>query len=231
MPHFDILTNDNGSVAQILCDGVPYNQNLSLEPLHQIVSTYFRIAASNLKAFSAAQDGVQRRWFGLQAFLMSLTGVEAFTNVFFHLLALERSSQDLEVRVRQRGPIGDRIRDCIALAFDSSLVDQDELLSRIQRLYLLRNEIVHPRWQPTSMTLAGEIPLVIDGLCQNFQATFENEEFCREAFWWSVKYVADVGRAAGNTSISGHCFHWTGQYGLTETSVLEALGLGGTSSD
>lgn len=82
MPHFTILTNDDGSVVQILCDGEPHDGGVSFEPPHQIVSTYFKIARTNLDAMRTEKESNRKRPLGLQAFLMSLTGVEAFTNVF-----------------------------------------------------------------------------------------------------------------------------------------------------
>lgn len=228
MPHFDIITNEDGSIAQILRDGVLHDEGVKLEQVHQIVSAYFKIARADLDAMRAAQSDEVKRFYGLQAFLMSLTGVEAFTNVFFHLLAMELNKPDLFARVTdQRGPLVARLRDCIALAFDSPLPGQDALIDRIQQLYRLRNQIVHPRWEPASMMMSGDSPpIIISGLCQNFQANFEDEAFCREAFWWCVKLVAEVGRVRGNAIIEGHCFYWAGIYGLTDEALAQNLGLG-----
>lgn len=226
MPHFDILTNDDGSIATIFRDGVLHDQGVTLEPAHQIVSIYFKIAATDLESMRNADAGENRRASGLQAFLMSLTGVEAFTNVFFQQLAMERENPALLKKIKsQRQALVDRIEGCLALAFDDRLPDQEELLERLRKFYQLRNQIVHPRWQPASMRLSGEVPVVIHGMSQNFQTTFEDESFCREAFWWCVKFVAEVGKAVGNPTIEGHCFFWAGIYGLTNEALSEKVGL------
>lgn len=225
MPHFDFITNEDGSIAQIVRDGVLHHELVTLEPAHQIVSTYFKIAAADLAGMKNG-GGEQCRRYGLQAFLMSLTGVEAFNNIFFQRLAMERNKPELLAAVsKQSGPLVRRLEQCLKLAFADPLPDQDVLIERIRRLYRLRSDIVHPRWEPTSMRLSGEAPITIFGLSQNFQATFENEDFCREAFWWCVKLVAEVGRAAGNTVIEGHCVYWTGVYGLTDEVLSKHLSL------
>ncbi|MFM2278537.1 MAG: hypothetical protein RLZZ444_768 [Pseudomonadota bacterium] len=225
MPHFDIITNEDGSVAQIVRDGTVHHESVTLEPANQIVSTYFKMAAGNLAGMKDA-DGELRRHRGLQAFLTSLTGVEAFTNIFFQQLALERNHPELLTVVsKQSGPLVKRIEKCLTVAFADPIPAQDALMQRIGRLYGLRNNIVHPRWEPTSICLVGDVSIAISGLAQNFQVVFENEEFCRETFWWCVKLVAEVGRAAGNTVIESHCFHWTGIYGLTDERLSEYLSL------
>ena len=96
------------------------------------------------------------------------------------------------------------------------------LIGRIKQLYRLRNQIVHPRWEPVSVSFSG---FALFDMCQNFQATFEDQSFCEEAFWWCVKLVAHVSVAAGNPAIEAPCFYWTGLYGLTEDVLSEKLGL------
>ncbi len=226
MPHYTLLTNDDGSVRQILRDGQPYNQAVRLEPAYNIVSTYFKLAGGNLRPMAQAPDDEMRRFHGLQAFLMSLVGVEAFTNVFFQLLAEERNNPELLARVNVRhGPLVPRLSDCIDLAFGQPLEDQDALLQRIGELYRLRNQIVHARWDPASMVLGGALPIFIQGMSQNFQATFEDEVFCREAFFWCLLLVTRVARAAGNQAVEGFCFFWTGQQGVSEDWLMDRLGL------
>lgn len=222
MPHFTILTDNDGRVQKILRDGEPYNERVTLEPPHQIVSTYFKIARANLDAMKTVREAKQKRHYGLQAFLMSLTGVEAFTNVFFQLRARERGNPKLAKRAEKQGPLVERLRACLVLAFDEPLPEQDTLLDRIQKLYRLRNDIVHPRWQPVSVSMSG---LAIDGVCQNFQATFDDQDFCEEAYWWCVNLVAQVGLASGNEAIEGPCFYWAGLYMLTQEVLAEKLGL------
>jgi hypothetical protein len=40
---------------------------------------------------------------------------------------------------------------------------------------------------------------------------------------YAVKLVAEVERAAGNTVIESHCFHWTGVDGLTDEDLSKHL--------
>lgn len=222
MPHYALATNDDGSVRQILRDGESYDQAIRLEPAWSIVSTYFKLARGNLGPMARASDVEMRRFHGLQAFLMSLTGVEAFTNVFFRLHGENTGNSSLLDRVGERGPLVPRLRACLNLAFARSLDDQDVLLGQVRELYQLRNQIVHPQWDPASLSMDGAI--VIHGLAQNFQAAFEDDVFCLEAFCWCLLLVVRVGKLAGNTD-TGFAFHWTGQYGLTEEYLLERLGL------
>ena len=224
MPHFELRLNEDGSVAEILRDGELYNESVSLEPANQIVSTYFKIGSANLKLMVGQEDDELRRAAGLQSFLMTLTGVEAFTNVFFQRYALEHKNEDLLKRVSEKGALLKKIDDCLGFAFGCSLPNQAELLERVKKLYKLRNQIVHPRWDPASMCLIGEIPISIEGMSQNFQNTFKDAAFCCDAFWQCVEFVAEVGKAAGNSTIEGHCFHWTGVYGLQEEKLAELLG-------
>lgn len=225
MPHFTIKTNDDGSIAEILKDGAPHAEGIRLEPAWAIVRTYFELAAGNLKPMAGDVDAEMRRFHGLQTFLMSLTGVEAFTNVFFLLLGHERNDHAIIKATGKQTPLVKRLEGLIELAFGKKLSDHELILERVRRLYQLRNQIVHPRWEPASMVLGGEVPVFIAGLAQNFQATFEDEAFCREAFLWCVLLVARVGQAAGNTDISGFCHFWAAVYGLKEDWLLKELGL------
>lgn len=225
MPHFTWITDDDGIISQMLRDGEPYDSRVRLEQVYAIVSTYFRLASADLEHMAGAHDDAERRFWGLQAFLMSLTGIEAFTNTFFRLHGMQTGSADLVHRAEQQGPLVLRLQDCLALAFPQPLEDQDALLERVRELYRLRNRIVHPRWEPASLTITGPTPLIFEGLAENFQALFEDQTLCREAYYWCVLVVARVARALGQSAIDGFCFHWTGIYGLTEEILLNELGL------
>lgn len=226
MPQFALLLNENGSVRQILRDGQPFDQPIRLEPAYAIVATYFRLAASNIGGMGKACDTELRRFHGIQAFLMTLTGVEAFTNVFFTLRGDEKNNPDLLARVAvKHGPLVPRLRDCIELAFEDSLDDLDQLLARIRDLYALRNQIVHPRWDPASAWLGSEVPILINGLAVNFQAAFEDEGLCREAFLWCMLLVIRIAKAAGNADPAPFCQLWTGQLNVSEEALLSQLGL------
>ncbi|MEN3974599.1 hypothetical protein [Emcibacter sp. SYSU 3D8] len=227
MPHFDIETTEGGSVRRILRDGEPYNESVSLEPLFSVVTVYFQAAAANLHLLDNEATRERRRAYGVQSFVMSLTGVEAFTNTYFRLRANELSNQRMLERIVQRhGSLTNKIRELLAMTPQSAIEDQDMILDRVHALSLLRNDLVHPHWEPASMTIVGDMPLMIDGLVHNFQAAFENPAFCREALMWCVLLVAQIGRSGGSHDFAGFLFHWTGFYGFTEQVVLTSLGLG-----
>src|SRR3546814_8531410 len=69
----------------------------SLESPNSIARTYFEIAIRELAAMKAENDpdydGAENRRHGLQAFLMSLVGTEAFLNVYFHVAGLQTGSE------------------------------------------------------------------------------------------------------------------------------------------
>lgn len=226
MAHFTFESNEDGTVRRILKDGLPYDQPVKLEQVFSVVTIYFKLAAFNLNQMAAQEDSDVRRGFGLQSFLMSLTGLEAFTNTFFHLRAQELGNTAMLQRIEQsHGSLTRKIVDLVAMTPDGPLRDQDQLIDRIYALSQLRHEIMHPRWEPSGVTVGGEAPIVIHGLVENRQALFEDAVLCREALLWCLLVVARVGQARGNADVSGTLFHWTGNYGLTLAALLDALGL------
>lgn len=226
MPHYYIETHDNGSVRRILRDGEPQTESLSLEQLFSIATLYFKLAGSNLQLLEREEAKPLRRAYGVQAFIMSLTGVEAFTNTFFKLRGEELGDQALGERVGQRhGSLTRKIEELIAMTPEGSIEDQTRIIGRLYNLSQLRNDLVHPQWEPASMTLSGDTPIIIQGLVRNFQTAFEDPLFCREALMWCLLLVARVGRARGNADVSAFLFQWTGFYGLTETQIMKELDL------
>jgi hypothetical protein len=223
MPHFTINTDADGKVIQILKDGQPYNEAVRLEQLFAIVSTYFRIADNNLNAMQSVAKSEMLRFYGLQAFVMALTGVEAFTNVYFQLRGIEQKRPTLIAKAAERGPLRPRLIVLIEMAFGAPLKQQELILAKVRELYRLRNEIVHPRWIPSSVSLNGEINL--EGLVQNFQAIFEDRRFCIEALTWCRLLVSRIALAAGVVDTGGFIFHWTGLYGVNDAGLSAALNL------
>jgi hypothetical protein len=226
MAHYHFETNDDGSIRRILRDGEPNPASISLEPLFSIVTLYFKVAGSNLQLLEREESPPLQRAYGIQAFIMSLTGVEAFTNTYFKLRGDELADLRLAERVGQRhGSVTRKIEELLAMTPEGSIEDQATIIARLHELSLLRNTLVHPQWEPASMTLAGTVPVMIQGLVHNFQAAFEEPSFCREALMWCLLLVARVGKARGNADLSPFLFQWTGIYGLTEAQIMSELGL------
>ena len=83
--HFTFDLKPDGSISQIYKDGEPFETGTRLEMPTVIVQTYFKSALRNLHQMTASdEDRDENRQYGLQCFLMSLVGTEAFINVFFH---------------------------------------------------------------------------------------------------------------------------------------------------
>ena len=226
MPHYVFESDDGGNIVRILKDGQPHDQSVHLEQLYSIVTIYFRLASEHLAQMASLQECNARRCAGLQSFLMGLTGLEAFTNTFFQLRAQELGSEEMIARIaKTHGSLSRKISDLVAMTPDGPLVDQEALVKRIFELSQLRHELMHPRWPPSALTIAGQVPVNIMGLVENRQAMFEDETLCREALLWCLLAVARIGEARGHQELSGFMFHWTGNYGLTLGMICSQLGI------
>jgi hypothetical protein len=226
MPHFIIDTNEDGAIRQIFKNGMPHNEAVRLEQHFSIVKTYFKSAERNLKMLENQQADEDKRHYGLQSFLMAITGIEAFTNTYFHQRSVALGKPEMLKRIGQsHGSITQKIVTLLELSGDRPLHNQNELIERLYELTQLRNEIVHPRWEPSQISIPGGVWLNIEGLAVNRQALFEDVVLCKEVLDWCLLLVARVGQSLGLTSISGFMFRWTGQYGLTLARLLSDLGL------
>lgn len=223
LAHVCIETNEDGSIRRILKDGIVQTESVVLEQHFGIVTTYFKLSAHNLDMLQTAQTSEERRRYGLQSFLMSITGLEAFVNTYYHQRALELDRQDMLERIKQtHGSVTQKIISLQEMSNDGILFGQDALIDRLWQLSLLRNEIVHPRWEPAQLVMPG---ISITGLVENRQALFEDLDLCREALLWCILLIARVAEALGADSVEGFVFHWTGRYGMTLEDLLESLGL------
>ncbi|KXF75263.1 hypothetical protein ATN84_18485 [Paramesorhizobium deserti] len=222
MPHFDLEVGEDGTVTQVRKDGDPYKAAVQLEQVYTVVSTYFRLASDHLRAMSEQESANELRGSGLQSFVMSLTGLEAFANTYFHVRGNQLGSAAILQRLEQRsGTLSRKFADLIAMTPEQFVTDQATLIDRIFQFSNLRNTIMHPRWTPSSMSLPG---IHIDGLVENPQAIFEDANFCREAHYWCLLLIARIGEAQGISRIDGFLFHWTGYYGMTLATILNELG-------
>jgi len=135
MLHFIFKSNDDGTTAQILKDGQPLDEAVRLEQAYSVVTIYFRIAADNLARMPGEERRETRRSLGLQSFIISLTGLEAFTNTYFHMRARELGSQEIVTRIEQtHGSLSRKIEELVAMSGDGPLVDQDALIRRVFEL-------------------------------------------------------------------------------------------------
>ena len=230
MPHFVVTSNEDGTVRQILKDGEPYEGSLQLEQAFSVVTIYFQLAVLNLAQMNG-EERSERRKFGLQSFLMSLTGLEAFANTFFHLLGRHLGSDELLSRVSQpHGSLSQKFRDLIALMPGGPIRDQQLLIDKVFELSQIRNAIVHPRWVPASVTMEGSGPITFRDMVENRQALFEDIQFCRESLFWCLLMLARIGEARENADVSGFMFHWTQCYNVTLSGILGELGLSDNSA-
>src|SRR6478609_1233654 len=91
MPHFVFDLNEDESINAIYKDGLKLETGTRLEMPVAIVQTYFGAALRALARMTESDDDREdNRSHGLQAFLMSLVGTEAFLNVFFHQVGREK---------------------------------------------------------------------------------------------------------------------------------------------
>lgn len=226
MPHYVFESDDGGNIVRILKDGQPHDQSVHLEQLYSIVTIYFRLASEHLARMASLRERHAKRCAGLQSFLMGLTGLEAFTNAFFQLRAQELGNEEMIARIAQtHGSLSRKISDLVAMTPDGPLVDQEALVERVFELSQLRHGIMHPRWTPSALTIAGQVPDNIMGLVENRQAMFEDETLCREALLWCLLAVARIGEARSRQDLSGFMFNWTGNYDLTLGMITSQLGI------
>jgi hypothetical protein len=145
MAHYYFETDDEGEITRVLKDGQPHDGGFVLEQAFAIVRVYFKAADKILSEIAENEEQERCRMVGLNAFLMSMTGLEAFTNVYFHLRALDLGSEAILTRLAKRsGGLRKRITELLALTPDGPLIDQDSLMDRLHHLVQLRNSIVHP---------------------------------------------------------------------------------------
>lgn len=225
MPHFEFVYQDDGSerIKFVLKDGQPTTKTVRLEMPNAIVQTYFKASFANLRKMTTNDDDREgNREFGLQSFLMSLTGLEAFSNVFFHLAGMERNLPDV-VKACRTGEqtVEHKIKNLATACYGKSIADGKMINRKVRELYDLRSAIVHPKWEPVSLDMGG---VAFAGMSDNFQQLFEDREYVREALRWCLLVVARVGLLAGSETGSGFVMRWTSLTDSNET-LSEQLGI------
>lgn len=105
MSHFEFVYHEDGSerIKSVLKDGKIMTKGVRLEMPNAIVQTYFKAAVSNLRKMTCDEsDRDENRLYGIQAFLMSLTGLEAFCNVFYHLASIEKDLPKVNIALNDK---------------------------------------------------------------------------------------------------------------------------------
>lgn len=224
MSHFEFDFNEDGSINAIYRDGIPYEGGISLETPNSIARTYFETALRELAAMKAEDDpdfyGADNRGHGLQAFLMSLFGTEAFLNVYFHVAGLQAGSDAVVDLAASDKPIERKLAHLPRLLWGEPLPGSKKLCTKVRELYNLRSNLVHPKYEPSSLSMQG---MMIAGLFDNRQKLFEDREFCREALRWCLLVVARIG-LRGSPADARFVEFWTG-ISDTNDSLSSALGV------
>jgi hypothetical protein len=222
MPHFHFELERDGKIREIYKDGVAVDGRVRLEMSNSIVQTYFSGAWNNVRAMVSDQDPKEARHYGLQAFLMSLVGLEAFVNVYFHRLAIANANQKMhDVLGRKNQTIEGKLGNLPVLAFGKSLPDQKHLNRKMRELYNMRSAIVHPKLELSSLLLGNWIST---DMVENFQQVFEDRQFVLESLQWCLLTVARIGLASNDSSGDRFLSFWT-TIGDTNDSLSSALGV------
>lgn len=223
MSHFEFDFNEDGSIHAIYKDGEPYERGISLETPNSLVRTYFETAMRELAAMKSDDDpdyySADNRSHGLQSFLMSLVGTEAFLNVYFHVAGLQSGSDAAVDLATNDKTIEHKLAHLPRLIWGEPLQGSKKLCAKIRELYSLRSNLVHPKYAPSSISMQG---MIIAGLFDNPQKLFEDREFCREALRWCLLVVARVG-VRGNPTDTRFVEFWTG---VSDTNADLSVALG-----
>jgi hypothetical protein len=159
---FEYEPNTDGRIKTIYKDGKSLKKSVRLEMPQNIVQTYFTSAAVNLSEMTTDPEHRQRnRHYGLQAFLMSLVGLEAFLNVHFHMLGREMNlPRVVEAVTTGNGTVQSKIKNPSHACYGTHIPGQRTINKRIRELYNLRSDIVHPKGEPSRIGMPG---LIIQG--------------------------------------------------------------------
>lgn len=223
MPHFVFDMNPDDTIRAVYKDGAVMETATRLEMPLAIVRTYFKSASRDLAQMTANDaNRDDNRHYGLQCFLMSLVGTEAFLNVFFHLVGRERNLPGVvDLANKDKATIEHKIAHLPRQAYGTPLPAQKQLVTKMRELYNLRSELVHPKWLPSTLAMPG---LVIDGLVDNQQKLFEDRDFCHEALRWCLLVIARIGDHAAGGPNEQFVQQWT-SLADTNATLSEALGI------
>ena len=220
---FEYADDNSGRIKAIYRDGKQITKPIRLEMPSAIVQTYFKAAFRNCRAMTESDDDREdNRQHGLQSFLMSLVGLEAFLNIHFHMVGREKNLPEVIKAVTAgTSTVESKIKNLSYACYGKHLAGQKTINKKIRELYDLRSAIVHPKWEP--MTL-GMAEVVFDGVADNFQQAFEDREFVREAMRWCLLVVARVGLLNNPETADLFMNRWT-TFSDTNESLSRDLGI------
>jgi len=163
---------------------------------------------------------------GIVAAFLCVTAIEAFTNLFFQIVAEEaefsHASRRITDDLAKRGmPTGVKILTWTRIAFDRTIQEADPRWLRYQAMRDLRNQLTHFRSLHETVTVPGGVS--VQGLADMsaFQALTENTP--RDAFVCLCGVLAMVAEARGHAKDRiGNFIHlWLG---IPSTYLAELVG-------
>lgn len=225
MPKINFVYDGDGSgrIKEIYKDGQRLTKAIRLEAPNAIVQTYFKAAFRNCQWMTAnSDDREDNRHYGLQSFLMSLVGLEAFLNVHFHMVGIEKHLPNVvEAVTTGKSTVENKIKNLSYACYGKHLPGQKMLSKKVRELYDLRSDIVHPKWEPTTLGMSG---IVLEGMCDNFQQVFEDREFCLEALLWCLIVVARIGLLNNVETANAFMLRWS-SFNDNNATLSEKLGV------
>ncbi len=223
MAHFEIQQDQDGKICEIIRDGKKVAAPFKLEQPDSIVKIYFDIASSSLLQLETVEQHEKRRAFGLQSFLMSLTGLEAFANTYFQMRGDELSNPSIKELInKESGKMTERLKTLIKAVGDGPLVDQQDLIASIGQLAAARNGLVHPKWAQSTIEFGSQGPF-ISGLVENPHIPFESPVYCRRALLTCLLFVARVAEVRKVQQMEAFIFRWTGISNISLPGLLSEL--------
>ena len=208
MPHFIFHNTEDGSISHITKDGEHLATSVTLVHPNQIIRTYFQAAARALVVHDAAVGIDEKIQIGVQGFLASLFGLEAFLNVFFLIAAREHGNVALEHSVENsKLQVISKLKNWPYQLYGAYIQNQRNVCGRLRWLYDVRNNLVHPRMEWSTLWTNG---LAIDGVVENPQRPLADSAYCQQAFELTLLAVLRIGSISGTHNTSQFCGHWTG---------------------
>ena len=226
MVEYVVKTDDDGKRIEAFKDGSVFEQDLLLEPVYARVKIFFQLANNYLREMDLHTDKNEKRAFGMQSFLMSLIGLEAFGNCYFHIRAVQKGVPEASALIAKRTSLRPKLTDLIELIGDGPLVEQQLLLAELEKLFDKRNEIAHPKWTLSRLTLKNqkdETYLTVNHVGENPNEYFESFDKCKAAQLWCLLFVLRVAELRKLANPTGFLYQWTGSTDSSIDSVLADL--------